>query len=130
MTTWKFYCEWKSNIPLPPDYTFARAFNYLNAEKNSFYILERDDGEFIQCGGSKAACTVEVKIFAPNHSLTHYVLGHSDGTDAKTEIQMSNGAVTVLQRQVLNHREAIRLFDCFFKREPFPAEYLLAPRNA
>lgn len=130
MTTWKFYCELKSEIPLPPEYTFSRAFNYLNAERNSFYILEREEGEFIQCGGSKTACTVEVKIREPNGTLVHYVVGHRHGEDLPAEIKMSNAVVTVLQRQVLTHWEAIKLFNCFFSHESFPPEFSLSQRNA
>jgi len=32
MPDWKFCCETKDTIPLPPEYTFPQAFNYLNPE--------------------------------------------------------------------------------------------------
>jgi hypothetical protein len=123
MAARKFSCESRAVIPLPPEYSFAQAFNYLNAEKNSFYILERDCGNYIQCGGSKTSCCVETRVYQEDASYQHSVIGHISGSDAPTAIQMSAGVVNVLKREVLSHWEAIELFKRFFAGEPFPDEY-------
>ena len=125
MSEWKFSCEWKPEIPLPPEYMFPQAFNYLNSENNSFYILEHENGNYIQCGGSKKACTVELRIYDRNGSHKHYVVGHRDGSTDPATVQMSDGVVNVQQREVLNHWEAIDLFKGFFAGEDVPADYVL-----
>ena len=126
MTLWKFSCESRSDIPLPPEYTFPRAFNYLTSDRNSFYILERDNGCYIQCGGSKKACTVEIRHYLPDGSYRHYVVGRKDRSTAPATVQMSAGVVNVQEREVLDHWQAIRLFERFFSGdETIPSEYVL-----
>ena len=100
---WKFSCEMKEAIPLPPEYTFPQAFNYLNSEGNSFYILESPEGNYIQCGGSKERCTVEVRFYRKKE-YDHFRLGKTEGSDAMTTIKMSAGAVEVLEREVFTQR--------------------------
>ncbi len=70
---WKFSCETKEDIPLPPEYTFPQAFNYLNPEVNSFYILENEILANIQCAGAKQECTVEIREFGKDGAFKHYV---------------------------------------------------------
>lgn len=118
---WKFSCEWKDSIPLPPEYTFPQAFNYLNAETNSFYILEAPNGDYLQLGGSKERCTVEHRVYRSD-GYDHYVLGMRDGSDELTTIKMSQGEVNVAQREVFRHWDAIGLFKRFFAGDPFPDE--------
>src|SRR5688572_4986654 len=118
-SVWTFTCEWKGAIPLPPEYTFPQAFNYLNPETNSFYILTSPSGDYLQLGGSKERCTVEHRVFrADGHD--HYVLGKRDGRDGWTTIKMSQGEVTVAEREVFRHWDAIELFKQFYAGEPFP----------
>ncbi len=106
MTQWKLSCEFRADIPLPPAYTFPKAFNYLNSEKNSFYILEHKNGNYIQCGGDKNACTVEIRIYESDGSYKHYTVGRTSDSTAPATVQMSNGAVCVDECEVLNHWEA------------------------
>jgi hypothetical protein len=79
----------------------------------------------MQCGGSKGACCVELRIYDPAGSHRHYVIGNSTGDESPATIQMSGGAVSVLRREVLTHWDAIALFKCFFAGEEFPAKYSL-----
>ena len=125
MTPWKFRSEHWPDIQLPPAYTFPQAFNYLNAESNSFYILEHADGSYMQCGGSKEACCVEWRVYQPDGSYQHFVVGHTAGSDTPAAIKMSAGVVNVLEREVLRHWEAIELFKRFFAGEPLPTKYSL-----
>ncbi len=109
----------KDDITLPPEYTFPQAFNYLNSDSNSYYILESSEGNYIQCGGSKERCTVEIRIYHKKE-YDHFRLGKTEGSDAATTIKMSAGEVAVLEREVFTHWEAIELFKAFYANEDFP----------
>ena len=124
MSTWKFSCETKAEIPLPPEYTFPQAFNYLNPDKNSFYILEDPGGNYVQCGGSKERCTVEMRS---NHDggYTHSVLGRRDGPTALTSIKMSGGNVEIQENEVFRHWDAIEIFKRFFASQELPKGIVL-----
>jgi hypothetical protein len=128
MNSWKFSCEWKPVIPLPPEYSFPQAFNYLNPETNSFYILESPKGDYIQCGGSKERCTVEVRRFH-DRNYTHYVLGRTGGSNKLTAVPMSNGGVKVQENEVFKHWDAIELFKRFFAGEDFPEDIIFREVN-
>jgi hypothetical protein len=117
---WKFSCESKADIPLPPKYTFAQAFNYLNPKTNSFYILERGDN-YIQCGGSKEICTVELREYQSDGSFRHYVFCDPTGSDEEVHIPMSAGGVYRRMKHCLHFRTAIKLFDCYFRGESWPS---------
>jgi hypothetical protein len=119
MATWKFSCEWKPDIPLPPKYSFAQAFNYLNAEGNSFYILE-NGANYIQCGGSKEMCSVELREYQRDGSFKHFVFCDPTGSDEEVHIPMSEGGVYRRKKHCFHYRTAIKLFDSYFKGEPWP----------
>ena len=121
---WQFSCEWKGSMPLPPEYTFPQAFNYLNADTNSFYILEAPNGDYMQLGGSKERCTVEYRAHRPD-GHDHYVLGKREGCNEMTTVKMSQGEVSVLQREVFRHWDGIELFKKFFAGEPFPDDIVM-----
>lgn len=122
--SWKFRCEWKDNIPLSPEYTFPQAFNYLNPEKNSFYILENGDN-YIQCGGSKQKCTVELREYSGNGSFKHYVFYDPSKTNVPAHIPMSDGGVHRQEKHCLHFRRAIELFTCFFNQDDWPSDLAL-----
>ena len=118
---WKFFCEWKAEIPLPPKYTFAQAFNYLNPESNSFYILENGN-DYLQCGGSKEKCTVEFRKYQSDGTFKHYVFYDPNGTDEEVHIPMSEGGVVRQKKHCLHFRTAIKLFDLYFRSETWPSD--------
>ncbi|MBK1829048.1 hypothetical protein [Haloferula rosea] len=128
MADWKFCCETKESIPLPPEYTFPQAFNYLNPECNSFYILTAPNGDYLQCGGSKERCTVERRIHSTG-GYDHEVLGKKDGSEVMTHVDMSAGGVEVQEREVFRHWEAIDLFKKFFAGDDFPEEIVFRKVN-
>jgi len=121
---WKFSCECKADIPLPPKYTFAQALNYLNPKTNSFYILENGDN-YIQCGGSKQMCTVELREYQSDGSFRHYVFCDPNGSDEAVHIPMSAEGVYRQKKHCLHFRTAIKLFDCYFIGEPWPSDLYL-----
>jgi hypothetical protein len=118
---WKFRCEWKDEIPLPPEYTFPRAFNYLNPETNSFYILEKGN-DYLQCGGSKEKCTVELREYAEDGSFRHYLFFDPSGSDEEVHVEMSEGGVNRKAKHCFDVWVAIKLFSCYFNSEPWPQE--------
>jgi len=124
----RFYCETKSEIPLPPNYTFPQAFNYLNPECNSFYILEDDERGYVQCGGGKKACMVEYR--EPGDGGAHYRFAKGDESADPADIQMSNGQVVVRSDEVLTHNDAIAIFTAFNAGEPFPEKYRMNQTDA
>lgn len=116
---WKFSCESKDVIPIPPEYTFPQAFNYLNPEGNSFYILENDNG-YIQCAGSKQECTVELRKKHDDGSFSHFVFYDSSGSDEEVEIKMTNGNITRKKKHCFNFLSASKLFKCYFEQSDWP----------
>ena len=125
---WKFSCEWKGEIPLPPEYSFAQAFNYLNAETNSFYILEAPNGNYIQCGGSKERCLVEVRTYQGS-VYAHSILGKRNVSAEKTKLKMSAAEVELQENEIFRHWEAIELFKCFFEGRGFPSDIVARQTN-
>ncbi len=121
---WKLSCEQKDNLPLPPDYTFPRSFNYLNEKSNSFYILENESG-YIQCGGSKERCTVELREYESDDSFRHYVFYDPSGSEKEAHIPMSDGGVNRKEKHCLHFRRAIELFTCYFEGKDWPDEFAL-----
>lgn len=116
---WKFNCESKGNIDLPPKYTFPQAFNYLNSENNSFYILENEGG-YIQCGGDKTKCSVELRKFDKKNGDKHYVFYDLNGTNEDVQIPMSDGVIQRKSKHILNFITASELFKCYYENSPWP----------
>lgn len=118
---WKFSCETKSEIQLPPEYTFPRAFNYLNPETNSFFILENESG-YIQCAGSKQQCTVEFREYGIGGTFKHFVFYDPSGSNEDVLIRMSSGGVNRKEKHCFGFIQAAKLFTCFHEGLPWPEE--------
>ena len=126
---WKFSCESRGEIPVPLDVAFGEVLNTLDPMKNSFFILEHDNGNYMQCGGGKAACTVEYRVYDGPKKYRHWVVGHADGSTQTASVTMSAGVVNALKSEILNSREAAELFDLFFAGEKFPQRYALREKE-
>ena len=118
---WKFSCEAKDEIPLPPEYKFPQAFNYLNPEGNSFYILENQNG-YIQCAGSKQQCTIEFREYLSEGSFKHFVFYDPAGSDESVFIKMSAGGVNRKKKHCFGFLKASKLFECFYGGLPWPED--------
>lgn len=118
---WKFSCETKEKIPLPPKYSFPQAFNYLNPESNSFFILEDENG-YIQCAGSKQQCTIEIRELNKSGSFKHFVFCDPNGSNDEVLIKMSNGGVTRKEKHCFGFIMASKLFKCYFEKLEWPNE--------
>jgi hypothetical protein len=126
---WKLSCEARGDIPLPLDLAFEEVLNKLDPKKNSFLILEHGSGDYMQCGGGKAACTVEFRTYESPTKYRHYVVGHAEGSTATAYVNMSGGGVSVRQGEVLNAAEAAELFAHFFAGKKFPKKYALSEKE-
>ena len=126
---WKFSCETKSDIPLPPEYTFPRAFNYLNPEANSFFLLENENG-YIQCAGSKQQCTVEYREYGNGGTFKHYGFYDPSGSDADVFIKMSDGGVNRKEKHCFGFLKASELFNCFYDGVPWPEDVAIEDISA
>ncbi|MBN8602972.1 MAG: hypothetical protein J0M26_18185 [Planctomycetes bacterium] len=128
MPDWKLSCEARGDIPLPLDLAFEEVLNKLDPKKNSFLILEHVSGNYMQCGGSKATCTVEFRTYESPTKYRHYVVGHAEGSTATAYVKMSGG-VSVRQGEVLNAAEAAELFAHFCAGKKFPHKYALSEKE-
>lgn len=127
---WKLSCEVRGEVPLPLDLAFGEVLNKLDPRKNSFFILEHDNGNYMQCGGSKAACTVEFRVYDGPTEYKHFVVGHADGSKQSASVTMSGGVVTLQKGEVLNAADAAELFDLFFGGKKIPTQYVLRQKDA
>jgi hypothetical protein len=117
---WKFYSEYYEDIPLPPDYTFPQAFNYLNNEGNSFYILEKQQG-YLQLAGSKDACTVELRESHVDGTFRHGVFYNEAGSDEVVEIKMTHGSVRRKAKHLFGFLKAAAIFRSYYEGTAWPS---------
>ena len=103
---WKLSCEAKGEIPLPLDLSFGEVLNNLDAKKNSFYVLKHGNGNYMQCGGSNAACTIEFRVYDGPRKYKHYVVGRKDASTQTASVKMSAGEMNVLNGEVFDSLEA------------------------
>ena len=111
---WKFYSELYKDIPLPPEYTFPRAFNYLHNEGNSFYILENENG-YVQAAGSKSECTVEMREYVGDGGFRHFVFFDENGSDEDVFIKMTHDGVHRKSRHCFSYLKAASIFRSYFE---------------
>lgn len=121
----RFKSEAFRSIPLPPEVSFEEAFSRLDPHSNSFYVLELDDECYMQCGGSPSACTVEIRRADADGIHRSYVVGRDPSADTPRHVDMSQGGAWVRESEVLTVADAVRLFECFFRRQPLPSTYTL-----
>ena len=118
---WKFSCETKPILLLPPEITFPQALNYLNSENNSFYILENKNG-YIQCAGSKSNCTIEFREYLKDGSFKHFVFFNPNGSAEKMDFKMTKGNICREKKHSFKFLKAARLFSCFFENKDWPED--------
>ncbi len=126
---WKLSCEARGEIPLPLDLMFRDVLSHLDPKNNSFYVLENNRGNYIQCGGSRDACTVEFRIYRSPDQYKHYVVGHANSSCDQASVKMSDGVVNLREGEILKAGEAAELFDLFFADQKFPKKYTLREKD-
>lgn len=125
MPLWKLQCESRGEIPFPLDLDFHDLLNGLDSEVNSFIILEGAGGEYIQCGGSNTACTVEIRRSERPGHHKRYVVGRKGGRDQTADVNMSRATVTVRISEVFCASEAAKMFGNFLAGVRFSTDYAL-----
>lgn len=125
MPSWKLQCESQGEIPMPLDLRFEELLNGLDSKKNSFFVLEGRGGDYIQCGGGNAACSVEFRRYDQSGQYRHYAVGRAGGSSEAAFIQMSTNKMTVRNSEVLNATDAAELFECFLSGKEIPPQYAL-----
>lgn len=76
--------------------------------------------------GARGHVPLEMRIYHSDGSYKHFVVGRKDGSTAPATVRMSAGVVNVREREVLDHWQAIKLFERFFSGdETVPSDYVL-----
>jgi hypothetical protein len=126
---WKLSCEARGEIPLPLDFNFGPVMNKLDSKKNSFFVLENENHNYLQCGGSADFCTVELRVFDGPKKYRHSVVGHVGGSTDAAYAKMSGGVVKLQEGEIFSSAEAAELFDLFFAGKGFPKRYRLRQKD-
>jgi len=116
---WKLSSERDEDLPFPPECSFAETLRDLDPASNSFYILENGNS-YMQCGGSRELCTVELRESEPDRSFKHYVFYQVSGTDEPVHIPMSGGGVYRQKKHCFTSMTAAQLFDYYYTCKPWP----------
>ena len=77
-------------------------------------MLSRDNEEFIQCGGGREACSVEVRLRDAAGTLARFVVGKNASAKQSTQISISQGGTWVEQGEVLTVAEYARFQELGF----------------
>ncbi len=107
-----------------PDWNYIEATIHQISEDVSYFILERDENDYIQCAGKKSGLFVEVR--EPNDRLfKHWVIGLNPPSKRPvwTAISCKLGSVYVHATEVLSLIHAQALFKAFFYKENISPEY-------
>lgn len=98
-----------------------------DVRKNSYHR-----GNYMQCGGSTAAMTVEVRVTHPNKSFEHYVVAREPVRDPEvwTTISWDNGGeepfvVRLHPEEVFTGEQAAKVFRDYIERDQLPPDELL-----
>ena len=83
----------------------------------------------MQCGGSKKACTVELRLYSSPDRYKHYVVGHTNASTERASVKMSGGELILQKGEILDAQEAAELFDLFVAGKEFPKKYSLREKS-
>jgi hypothetical protein len=93
----------------------------INGSSNSYAVLEKEDGSYMQLGGGPLEFTVEVRQYLSNSGFTHKKAKQKDSISSGTmKIIISGSLVDVQTNQVMNLETVIFLFKSFLVGEDFP----------
>ncbi|OXM83274.1 hypothetical protein CF651_26465 [Paenibacillus rigui] len=93
----------------------------IDGSSNSYAILEKEDGSYMQVGGGPIKFTVEVRKYFSSSDFTHRKAIQKDSASSGTmKIIISGSLVEVQTNQVMNLETVILLFKSFLEGEDFP----------
>lgn len=116
---YEFYNETKK-IKNPSLEMILENLKEINPSIKSFFILENESGDLIQCAGTKLRLTIEYK-----HSNIISKLGIEKDNKELISINYSAGPITVQRNEVLTVSDAIKTFESFYKTGKIPNGYIL-----
>ena len=95
--------------------------NEFNPHIKSFFILTNDSGDFVQCAGARLRLTIEYKRLQSELS----VLGLNKENKYRISVNYSGGALSIQRNEVLTIKDAIKVFESFYKSGEIPESYIL-----
>jgi hypothetical protein len=96
----------------------------LHPTRNSYYVVNKPCGDYLQFAGSKDRLVAECRIFQKER-FTHYVFAHNTESVMVDKIECNVGPIRVNQNQVLTIVDAKRLIMAFCNNVEWSAEYSL-----
>ncbi len=103
--------------------TANKLLSYVEPEYRPYAIFSLPDKSYVQCLGSKRRLTVEARIYEPNGSFTHWVLGKGRLTGSPEVIEVCTGRVNVGASQLLSMRDARVIIQQFLRTRTLPLTY-------
>lgn len=102
------------------------ALDAIHPRDNSFVILSRGEGHYIQAAGAKLRLVIEVRRTKKPYGFEHLVLGRRRRPDEKlTSVNYSAGAIALFPSEVFSIVEAKEAFSQFFETGDVPASFQL-----
>lgn len=96
----------------------------LKVKGRSFIIFEKENGDYVQCAGSRKALTVEARMHAGDGSFRHVIFGCDEATGVEVEIPTSESVLRVDASQVLNLKYARGILQPWLEGYAFPIRYI------
>ena len=96
-------------IESPSAEDIERAIEDLDPRANSFFVLDRSDGSYIQIAGSRLRLTVEWRDQGSNR-FVHSVLGKGAVVEDEVSIDCAVGPIRVKRHEVLTLEDAKVVF--------------------
>lgn len=93
----------------------------IDGSSNSYAVLEKEDGSYMQVGGGPLEFTVEVRQYLSSGGFTHKKAKQKDSISSGTmKIIISGSLVDIQTNQVMNLETVILLFKSFLDGEVLP----------
>jgi hypothetical protein len=86
-------------------------------------VVSLPDGGYVQCLGSRAALTVEIRECRAGGAFTHWVLGKGPPTGKPAVVRGPGSKGRVDSSQALTLRDATSIFRAFLQRKAIPSRY-------
>lgn len=97
----------------------------IHPERNSYYVVQKLNRDYIQFAGSREALVAEMRVYAGNQ-FAHSVIGYDIEPGLIATVECNVGPIRVNQSQVLSITDAKRLIAAFCRNLPWPEGYRLA----
>lgn len=102
-----------------------KSLRSLNGTSKSFFILESESGDYIQCAGQPEKLALEYRIF-DSGKFKHFVLAKRELKNSSqiiwTTIECKVGPIRIHENEVMNIEDAIMIFKSFYESFSVPTE--------